>query len=581
MFSTIKNNSSSLITFFAQLLLILTAFYEMLFSDAFFGPYLCILVLAVICLFLNYGSQFTLISDKTGIIFGFSVLFSLMMTCANYSLWESGGIVNIVLCIVNLIGSFCAWGNILLWVALNMDKLIWKTTFGIHHPVYIFWITFLIIAGINLTVLFLCKYPGNLSPDSIEQMMQLTNNVYSNHHPFWHTLTIKALVTIGYRVFSDINAAVAVFSCFSVLIMATVFAISAKTLAELSAPRWMIVLLVLFYAFMPYHIMYSMTMWKDVFYGAAILLFIVSFFRCITCMHGTKLNYVCFVLASVGVCLYRSNGFFVFVFSTLFFIMLWKGSNKKILFSMLGVIIGCFILKHPVLNALNVSQPDLVESLSIPVQQISRDVIENDDFTEEQLRILNEIVDVNEIPNAYASYISDPIKELIRERNNQNEIKQNLKKYVSLYFSRLLMHPSSYVKAWIDQTKGYWNSGYLYWYWANEVRPHKLGIERKVYSLKMNSLFDHYLYVFSNNYLLRIFLSIGFFDWLILIALCIGIIRHDKIVIMLTVPVIMNVVSLLIATPVFSEMRYNYCVFCSLPIILILSFRDRTNEVSA
>ena len=107
-----------------------------------------------------------------------------------------------------------------------------------------------------------------------------------------------------------------------------------------------------------------------------------------------------------------------------------------------------------------------------------------------------------------------------------------------------------------------------------------LGIERKVHSLKMNSLFDYYLYVFSNNHLLSVFLSIGFFDWLILIALCIGIIRHDKTVIMLTVPVIMNVVSLLIATPVFSEMRYNYCVFCSLPIILILSFRDRSNEVS-
>ena len=447
MLSVIKNNSSSLIAFFTQLLLILTAFYEMLFSDAFFAPYFCILVLAVICLFLNYSSQFTLTSDKIGIIIGFSVLFSLMITCANYSLWESGGIVNIVLCIVNLIGSFCALGNILLWVALNMDKLIWKNTTGILHPVLIFWITFVIITGINLTVLFLCKYPGNLSPDSMDQMRQLINNVYSNHHPFWHTLTIKALVTIGYRVFSDINAAVAVFSCFSVVIMATVFAISIKTVAELSAPRWMIALLVLFYAFMPYHIMYSITMWKDIFYGGAILLFVVSFFRCITCMHGTKLNYVCFVVASVGVCLYRSNGFFVFVLSTLFFIMLWKGGNKKILFGMLSVIICCFILKHPVLNALNVPQPDLVESLSIPVQQIARDVVENDDFTEEQLRILNDVIDVNEIPYKYSPTISDPIKGLIRERKNQSEIRQNPKRYISLYLSRILMHTSSYIKA--------------------------------------------------------------------------------------------------------------------------------------
>ena len=190
------------------------------------------------------------------------------------------------------------------------------------------------------------------------------------------------------------------------------------------------------------------------------------------------------------------------------------------------------------------------------------------------------MIDVNEIPYKYSPTISDPIKGLIRKRNNQSEIRQNPKRYISLYFSRMLMHPSTYVKAWIDQTKGYWNSGYPYWYWTNGVFKNDLGIVRKVRSIKMNSLIDQYLDIFSNNRLLRVFLSIGFFDWLILIALCIGIIRHDKIVIMLTIPVIMNVVSLLIATPVFSEMRYNYCVFCSLPIILILSFRDRSSEIS-
>ena len=69
MSSAIKNNSCSLIAFFVQLLLILTAFYEMLFSDAFFGPYLCILVFSVMCLFLNYGMQFALTKDKIGITY--------------------------------------------------------------------------------------------------------------------------------------------------------------------------------------------------------------------------------------------------------------------------------------------------------------------------------------------------------------------------------------------------------------------------------------------------------------------------------------------------------------------------------
>ncbi len=580
MLSMIKNNWKPLIAFFAQLLLILTAFYETLFSDAYFSPYFCILALAVICLFLNYGLPITLTRKKKGIVLGFSGLLSIMIACANYPLWERGGFVNVVLCVVFLIGLFCAWGNILIWIVMHMDRLLWKPTTSKYKPSYVFWITFIIIVGIDISILFLCKYPGILSADSMSQMKQLTNNVYSNHHPFWHTLTIKAFVTIGYGVFHDINAAIAVFSCASVVIMAAAFAFSIKTVADLSAPRWVIALLILFYAFMPYHIIYSMTMWKDVFYGAAILLFIVFFFRCISCMDGTKLNYACLVVSGVGICLYRSNGFFVFAFTALVFLILWKCDNKKILISMLGVIICCFILKHPVLNALNVPQPDLVESLSIPVQQIARDVIENDDFTEEQLSILNEVIDVNEIPDTYSPFISDPIKNLIRERRNQSEIRQNSKAYISLYLSRLLKHPSSYVKAWIDQTKGYWNSGYPYWYWANGVVDNELGIVCTVRSMKMDSLVNRYLDKFMDNRLLRVFLSIGFFDWLILVALCIGIIRHDKIGIMLTVPVIMNVVSLLIATPVFSELRYNYCVFCALPIIMTLSFRDRFLKVS-
>ena len=141
-----------------------------------------------------------------------------------------------------------------------------------------------------------------------------------------------------------------------------------------------------------------------------------------------------------------------------------------------------------------------------------------------------------------------------------------------------MKHPSSYVKAWIDQTKGYWNAGYPYWYWADGVEKNNLGIVRTVHSKKMNSIVDRYLSLYENNRILRVFLSIGFFDWLVLIALCIGLVRRDKIGIMLTVPVLMNVVSLLIATPVFSEMRYNYGVFCALPFIMTLCLRDRSRE---
>ena len=83
-----------------------------------------------------------------------------------------------------------------------------------------------IIAMLMIMLIHLCCAIG--SPNK---------NDYTNHHPFWHTITIKAVFSIGFGLFHEINAAVAVFSCFSIVIMAAVFAFSVKTVADLSAPR--------------------------------------------------------------------------------------------------------------------------------------------------------------------------------------------------------------------------------------------------------------------------------------------------------------------------------------------------------
>ena len=80
----------------------------------------------------------------------------------------------------------------------------------------------------------------------------------------------------------------------------------------------------------------------------------------------------------------------------------------------------------------------------------------------------------------------------------------------------------------------------------------------------------------------QIFVCIGFFDWLLLISLFVALLRHDRIGIMLTIPMIANILTLLIATPVYAEMRYNYAVFCALPIVISLVLRpmESKNDIS-
>ena len=129
---------------------------------------------------------------------------------------------------------------------------------------------------------------------------------------------------------------------------------------------------------------------------------------------------------------------------------------------MIIVIVLSVFLKYPVLKSLNVKQPDTIESLSIPAQQIARVITDEEDITIEQKELLSELIDIDEIPTYYVSYFSDPIKNLVREKGNQEYLKEHSNEYLNLYIQLGLKYPQKYIEAWVDQTRGYWNSGYAF-----------------------------------------------------------------------------------------------------------------------
>lgn len=560
-----------------QAILIASGSSQLLLADSYYVPYLIITILGFLSLSWNIknipceDACYSRCSIKWPRTI-FSLLFACMIALANYKLWSINSADGVLALIAIFFGHFFAFNNILLWIFKNINTFVWSEK-KVSNPRRVFFITFGVIVCINLLVLFLCTYPGNLTTDSIAQMKQLISNDYSNHHPFYHTMVIKAFMSLGLWLFHDINAAVALYSIFSILFMAASFSFAIATVAELHAPKWIITLLQLFFALMPYHIMYSMTMWKDVLFGAVVLLYVVFFFRCMKQMKLKVFNYAGLIISAFGVCLLRSNGYFAFAFTALCFFLLWKLRKKRIVIIMIIVLAGSFILKQPVLKAIGVAQPDLIESLSIPAQQIARNVVDHNDLTDKQRELLSQVIDIERVPESYKPIISDPIKDLVREKENQDYIRSHATDFIQLYFSLGVKHPLTYLRGWIDQTRGYWNAGYSYWRWSDGVEENGLGIYRTVNSERVHTSLTWYLAQFSNQPALWIFLCIGFFDWLVLIALYIAIIRKDKVGIMLTMPNIMVVLSLLVATPVYSEFRYNYAVFCALPIVIALALR--------
>lgn len=217
--------------------------------------------------------------------------------------------------------------------------------------------------------------------------------------------------------------------------MAACFFYIIVTLYQMKIPVKVILACWLWYVIMPFHMLYSFAMWKDIMFGGFVAIFVVSVFKIYKKVdNSVRSDQVFLVIGSVGTYLFRSNGWFVYLLSLLFFVFLFgeDPNRKKMKFLLLAVTILTFILKYPVLEYFNVSQPDAIEYLSVPAQQIARVVRDCDDIREEHRELLNNIVDVERIPETYVWNISDPIKYLVRERGNQGYLVEHKSEFLLL-----------------------------------------------------------------------------------------------------------------------------------------------------
>ncbi len=565
-------------------------------SDAYIAPYLLVGLLALYFAVVRSRS----VSDseifsksETRTTNGFAFLLASTVVLANYKMFvgaDDGGFLAALAS-----GRFKAYQGIaealLLW---GIGFLLFKEILiGVAGPDEIkadsapiknkrmtFGILGSVMALFYALFLFGSQYPGELTPDSISQMTQLLIHSYSNHHPYYHTQIIHAVIAVGMKVFGDINRAVALYSVFSILLMTFSFLYAVETVYACTQNRKILLAIFLFYLLMPFHIMYSMTMWKDVFFGAAVTCFAVSCYRCLQSVGNGKWNWMMLFLASFGMGLLRSNGWVALFVSTMVFVVLFR-KYKKIIFLFIVVLLSTFILKHPVLSFLQVTQPDTIESLSIPAQQVARVIVDGKTLTEEQNQIVSKVIDINQVPKKYKNFISDPVKYLVRQKGNQEYLRQHPAEFLKLYWQLGLRYPHEYVKAWIDQTRGYWNGGYSYWRWATGVEKNTLGIKRTVKSQVVDKALKKYLKIWETSPFLQLFLSIGLYVWGIVIFSYRAAIKRNKEALFATIPFLAVIATLLIATPVFAEFRYAYAIFCGFPFLLVIAFAKNPKEVGS
>ena len=181
-----------------------------------------------------------------------------------------------------------------------------------------------------------------------------------------------------------------------------------------------LVLIGAIYILSPINQMYSITMWKDIPFGVTVVLF--TLLLCVMRDHlktggSNRICWVLFVPVSFGLCFFRSNGLYVFLGMIPFLIWAcWKQWKAAVGAVAMVLILG-IIYKGPVFSYFHVSEPDMIESLSIPAQQITAVISYDGKISEEQKKLLAGVIELEKVPEAYleSTTCSDAIKNLVRE----------------------------------------------------------------------------------------------------------------------------------------------------------------------
>lgn len=421
---------------------------------------------------------------------------------------------------------------------------------------------------------FLYEYPGIMTADSIVQYEQVLGiHPLSNHHPVVHTLTISFFYHIGLIFTDDPSAAIAFYTIAQMIFMAICCGDSVMMISKKS--RNAALLSLLFFALVPFNAVFAVTIWKDVPFAGIVMLYTVRLIKMALKYRKAHesiglLDLFIFALLGILLSLFRSNGFYAYVlsvpFGILFFRKIWK---KMLLMFALALAIILFV-KGPVMDNESIGQPDLTESLAVPIQMLTKVIVNDRALTDREKEMVDAVIDTTYIHELYAPDFADNMKELVRA-GHPEVIENNKMEYLGLWFRLFAKYPADYIKSWYDLVGGYiypdfsYEVGNIDGIMGNDyglVPTPKIGgkvvVKGKEILIKLGSFLPLYGMLWA----------IGAYTWAMVI--CLGVMiktgRGRDTGIIYAMPMLI-IFTLLIAAPVI-DFRYGYSIVMTMPLWL-------------
>lgn len=336
-------------------------------------------------------------------------------------------------------------------------------------------ISTLIVLFSVLLIYYIAYYPIVLSPDPNYQILQyfgiptkylqyseyyeIYRTTLTNHHPVFHTIILGGCIELGRFILND-NFGLFLYTLLqsTVLVLTLSYTIYFLKKYGVTLKGRLIVLTI--YAFVPMFSFYAISAVKDTFYTCFIILYILQVIEYLKTKEMNLKKLLLMFLTMIFISLFRNNGGYLVILSFPF-VMFYNKRYIK-LFSIIFIwFIGLFIFYNKILlPSLHIKQSGIEEILSIPFQQTARYVRDNENITEEEIKIIDKTLNYETLSNRYNPNLSDNVKKYF----NQNLTNEELKEYFKVWYRGLLKRPDIYIQAAFNNTYGYLTPNKINWY---------------------------------------------------------------------------------------------------------------------
>ena len=294
--------------------------------------------------------------------------------------------------IINMIGYFLLFKRAYIYIIMklkkesNVEKNISKYKSKLNekfekHPILFFFIIF-ILCWIPYIIIF---YPGTMNYDSLVEINQFYGaKEWTTHHPIIPTIIYGVFMKIGQTILND-NFGIFLNNICQIIFGGLTVSYSINNIYNISKSKKVRNILIVFFAIMPIWIIHLYTEVKDIYFSIGVLLYVNILMNFVIKENViSKKHWILFVIALIMMDVFRNNGIYLIVLTTLFLFMIKNKRirNISIILSILIVTV-CYASNKILINVLNISNGSIRESMAIPLQQTAR-YIATYDITEEE-----------------------------------------------------------------------------------------------------------------------------------------------------------------------------------------------------